>query len=254
MARSWNIEAAIQMFRNSMKWRLNSGADYILEEFPQSLYYDFLTRNYPANCTDPACTKVLRCRDGTHFAIETMGTLNVEAALQVPTEEIMKYHIYAMELCEKQRTEIFNDLGCEQLIQTTACEDLLGIGLSHLPLVSVLGGFTSIDNDNYPETLRKVVIANVPYSFSMLWKAVEYLWDAKQIAKFQFVSGDYEYTPLLLQILTPDNLLISHGGTFDYKLPQAKPTQELLDELNLIPKKEFLKEDVGRGSIFEKKS
>jgi len=145
-------------------------------------------------------------------------------------------------------------LGCEQLIQTTACEDLLGIGLSHLPLVSVLGGFTSIDNDNYPETLRKVVIANVPYSFSMLWKAVEYLWDAKQIAKFQFVSGDYEYTPLLLQILTPDNLLISHGGTFDYKLPQAKPTQELLDELNLIPKKEFLKEDVGRGSIFEKKS
>ena len=42
-------------------------------------------------------------------------------------------------------------------------------------------------SDNYPETLRKVVIVNVPTVFSMIWSGVQYLWDAKQVAKFQFV-------------------------------------------------------------------
>jgi hypothetical protein len=47
--------------------------------------------------------------------------------------------------------------------------------------------FCLLYSDNYPETLRKVVIVNVPTVFSMIWSGVQYLWDAKQVAKFQFI-------------------------------------------------------------------
>lgn len=82
------------------------------------------------------------------------------------------------------------DLGGETFSPTFAVEDLNGIGLGHLkgPTIGVLKEFTKIDSENYPEGLRKVIIINVPSVFSMIWKVVQYFFDARQKSKFEFLG------------------------------------------------------------------
>lgn len=46
------MKATIEMYRKSMKWRALVGADHILEEFPKSPYFEFLSTHYPSNHTD----------------------------------------------------------------------------------------------------------------------------------------------------------------------------------------------------------
>jgi len=235
-----------------MKWRALVGADTILEEFPKSPYFQFLSSHYPTNHTDPKCPKVLRCRDGTHFCIESMGSLNSEASALVPQQEIMKYHIYGMELANKVRTDIFHELGCKELQQSFVVEDLSGLGMSHLSMIETLKAFTQIDNNNYPETLRKVVIINVPTVFSIIWKAVEYFWDAKQVAKFQFISSGSDYSSILQKIVPLDHLPKVYSGELVYDLPKAIPLPELKLELSKIEKKQYSVDRVPRSGILEK--
>jgi metal transporter CNNM len=235
-----------------MKWRASVGADTILEEFPQSPYFKFLTSHYPSNHTDPECPKTLRCRDGSHMCIENMGTLSTEAAALVPTEEIIKYHIYAMELAEKIRSSILKESGYHHMMQSFIIEDLADLGLDHLGMVNILKAFTQIDSDNYPETLLKVVIVNVPSIFSLIWKAVQYFWDAKQQAKFQFVQAGYDHGAVLVRAISPEFLPKRYGGTLEYDLPQRLPIEDLKKELAGIPPKQWISAVVPRSEEFSK--
>jgi len=251
IARQWNVKNAETMFLNSMKWRAKIGADHILEEFPKSPYYKFLTENYPTNHSDPRSPKIFRIRDGSHLCIESMGNLNPEAAALIPPEEIIRYHIWSMELADKIRRDCAKELGYKYVMQSFIVEDLDGIGLGHLSMSFLLKQFTTIDNANYPETLRKVIIVNVPTIFSMVWSAVQYFWDEHQKAKFQFVSSSENHSPILLKVISPEYLPKSYGGSLDYAIPK-KTIEQLKVEINAIPKKQFLEDFVPRSGTLEK--
>lgn len=116
-----------------------------------------------------------------------------------------------MELANKIRNDIFVELGSKEVQQSFCVEDLTGLGMGHLQLTDLLKAFTQIDkynflfrfiffqdylpliSDNYPNTLRKVVVVNVPTMFSLIWNAVQYFWDAKQVAKFQFIGNSISF-------------------------------------------------------------
>jgi len=252
IARQWSLPAALEMYRKSMKWRAHVGADHILEEFPKSPYFKFLCENYPTNHTDTKCPKILRIRDGSHFCIENMGSLSAEAAALVPSEEIIKYHIYSMELADKVRRDILKELGYKEMQQSFVVEDLGEIGTSHLSMASLLKVFTQIDSDNYPETLRKVVIVNVPSMFSFIWSAVQYFWDENQKKKFQFVQSGENHVAVLTKAVDPSFLPKAYGGTMDYDLPKGDIVQ-MKKELAAIPAKKYANTDfVPRSGKLEK--
>jgi hypothetical protein len=252
-ARNWDLKLTIEMYRKSMKWRALVGADHILEEFPKSPYFEFLTTNYPTNHSDPNCPQVLRCRDGTHCCIESMGVLNPEAATLIPPQEIIRYHIWSMELANKIRNDIFVELGSTELQQTFCIEDLTGLGMAQLQLTDLLKTFTQIDNDNYPNTLRKVVIVNVPTVFSLIWNAVQYFWDAKQVAKFQFIAAGTDYSAVLQKIVPLHYLPKAYSGELDYSLPKAVPLPQLKEMINKIKyNKNFVVDRVPRAGVLEK--
>jgi metal transporter CNNM len=253
IARDFDLKATIEMYRKSMKWRALVGADHILEEFPKSPYYEFLTTHYPTNHSDPNCPKVLRCRDGTHCCIESMGILNAEVASLIPPQEIIRYHIWSMEKANKIRNEISLELGSKELQQTFCVEDLTGLSMAHLQLTDLLKTFTSIDNGNYPNTLRKVVIVNVPTVFSLIWSAVQYFWDQKQIVKFQFIAAGTDYSTTLQKIIPLDHLPKDYSGQLDYSLPKAVPLPELKEKLIKIKyNKNFVVDKVPRAGVLEK--
>jgi len=183
--------------------------------------------------------------------LENMGSLSAEASVLVPTEEIIKYHIYGMELADKIRRDFLKESGYHHVQQSFIVEDLGEIGLSHLGMVHILKAFTQIDSDNYPETMLKVVIVNVPGIFSLIWKAVQYFWDEKQKAKFQFVEAGYDHAAVLSRAISPDNLPKKYGGNMDYDLPARKELDVLKAELGKITPKTFNSAVVPRSGEFE---
>lgn len=121
------------------------GADYILEEFPQSPWFEFTCKHYPASHSDKeyvthqyslsmwfylissnylSCPTVLRARDGSHLCVEMMGNLNVEALTSgfVPLDEVMRYHIWSMEHNEKLRRDFCKEFGYKELVQAVVIE------------------------------------------------------------------------------------------------------------------------------------
>jgi hypothetical protein len=182
-----------------------------------------------------------------------MGVLNPEAATLIPPQEIIRYHIWSMELANKVRDDIFVELGSTELQQTFCIEDLTGLGMAQLQLTDLLKTFTQIDNDNYPNTLRKVVIVNVPTVFSLIWNAVQYFWDAKQVAKFQFIAAGTDYSAILQKIVPLHYLPKAYSGELDYCLPKAVPLPQLKEMINKIKyNKNFVVDRVPRAGVLEK--
>lgn len=253
MARSWDVDKATSMFIASMKWREENKVDSILEDFPKSPFARLICENYPSTHTDPKC-KELRTKDGHHLVLERMGQINPESTSLYPIQDLINFHIYAMELGAKRRDEYCKEFGNTHASSTTGVEDLEGLGMAHMntALLAVLKEFTKIDSDNYPESLRKVFIVNVPSVFNLIWKMVQYFWDENQKSKFQFLPAGTDLAPVLLQFIHEEDLPKAYGGKYDYDLPAKKSHKEfkfLLREI--VPKKKWEKVHVPRGGSYE---
>jgi len=243
------------MYRNHLKWRIRYGADTILEEFPKSDWFDFLCQHYPASHSDKKCPKILRARDGSHLAIETMGNLNYEALTSglVPLDEVIRYHIWSMELNEQTRRNFFKEQGSKFLNQAVVIEDLQGLGLGHLNMMFVIKKFSDIDSVNYPDMLRKVFVLNVPPVFGMIWNGVRYIWSAGQQDRMQFISsGSTDLSTELLKLIGPDNLPKEYGGELDYMPPQKQAYDVIMEQLKALPTKKYIDENIPRSDKFEK--
>lgn len=243
------------MYRAHLKWRVKVGADYILEEFPKSPWFEFTCKHYPASHSDAACPKVLRARDGSHLCIEMMGNLNVEAITSgfVPLDEVMRYHIWSMEHNENLRRQFCKENGYKELVQAVVIEDLQGLGMGHLNMMYVIQQFTAIDSVNYPELLRKVFVLNVPPVFGMVWNGVKYIWSSGQTDRMKFISsGSSDLTKELTTVIHPDNLPKIYGGNLDYSPPARSSYDDIIAQVKAIPKKEFVTETVSRSSKLTK--
>jgi hypothetical protein len=67
--------------------------------------------------------------------------------------------------------------------------DLEPASLAHLAnqkVLNVVDMLAKIDQDNYPECLRKVYLINSTKIFSMIWNIIQYFFDENTKAKFSF--------------------------------------------------------------------
>lgn len=251
LARQWDVEKATDMFINSMKWREEQEVDTILETFPKTPWFKFIVAHFPSSHTDPKC-KELFTKDGHNLVFEKIGLIDPESTALYPVEDLIRFHIYAMELGNVRRWRIFEELGSNAIPTTTVIEDLSGLGLSHLntTLLGILREWTQIDSDNYPESLRKVYLTNLPSIFSIIWKMVQYIWDENQKAKFQFVAAGTDTADIFKQFTFAEDLPIPYGGDYSYTFPEKKDYKyfkKLFDSVKL----KWEKEHVSRSGVFE---
>eukprot|EP01127_Copromyxa_protea_P005458 TRINITY_DN15389_c0_g1_i1.p1 TRINITY_DN15389_c0_g1~~TRINITY_DN15389_c0_g1_i1.p1 ORF type:complete len:424 (+),score=94.08 TRINITY_DN15389_c0_g1_i1:22-1293(+) len=251
-AREWDVEKAAEMFIAHVKWRKRMRVDDILEEYPNSPYYRVLAENFPASHTDPNLPYILRTRDGHHVVMERLGSISPDLAGLFPLEELVRFHVWGNEVAMKQRIDIMNELGGEHFSPSFAVEDLRGISLAHVkgPTVAVLKEFARVDSENYPEGLRKVIII-VPGIFNLIWKVVQYFFDARQKAKFEFLPAGTDYEPVLKQFLHPSYFPKFYGGNMDWDLPKAEATPEVKARIPKPEKKKWSKTHVSRGTKYE---
>jgi hypothetical protein len=70
--------------------------------------------------------------------------------------------------------------------------DLEPASLGHLTnrkVLDVVDMLAKIDQDNYPECLRKVYLINSTKIFSMIWNIIQYFFDENTKAKFSFYGA-----------------------------------------------------------------
>jgi hypothetical protein len=73
----------------------------------------------------------------------------------------------------------------------------------------------------------------------MIWRVVQYFFDARQKAKFEFlgtteffffadfVATGTDYAPIIDKYVHPDYLPKIYGGNLDWDLPKAQATPEV---------------------------
>ncbi|KAK8790895.1 hypothetical protein WA158_005526 [Blastocystis sp. Blastoise] len=188
----WNMDEAIQKYRDMLKWRSDNHInDYIKEvdatgndpmKVPLSeVFNDIMKSNY-SHGTD---------KEGRIFDIRMMGKTDVSAFLKQPIEDVVKYNVYILEW----RIRLFNKLSAEsgQLIRMVAIQDIGGVGLNFVSntLISYFKAISHVTSDNYPETMHKSFIINIPYVFTTLWGLVKPFLHERTVKKISIYSNDY---------------------------------------------------------------
>lgn len=204
-ARQHDLEKGQEMFLNHLKWRKDFGTDTILEDFVYEERESFLAL-YPQGYH-----KVDKL--GRPIYIQHLGQINMKAMKNVTTEDRMiRFHVQEYERALKYIFPACSKTRGMHISQTLAIMDLKGVGLRHLSgdVKRILSEITTIDQNNYPETLGKTLIINAPTVFRAIWAIVKPMLDPRTLAKIEVCPSDY--LPILTKWIDIDNIPAYLGG------------------------------------------
>lgn len=204
-ARQHDLEKGQEMFLNHLKWRREFGTDTILQDFVYEERESFLAL-YPQGYH-----KVDKL--GRPIYIQHLGQINMKAMKNVTTEDRMiRFHVQEYERALKYIFPACSKVRGMHISQTLAIMDLKGVGLRHLSgdVKRILSEITTIDQNNYPETLGKTLIINAPTVFRAIWAIVKPMLDPRTLAKIEVCPSDY--LPILKKWIDVENIPAYLGG------------------------------------------
>lgn len=204
-ARQHDVARATAMLLAHLAWRKDMGVDSLLEDFFFQERDAFLSL-YPQGYhkTDKL---------GRPIYIQHLGQIDLRALMEVTTEDRMvRFHVQEYERALRYIFPACSKVQGRHIGQTLAILDLKGVGLRHLTgdVKRVLARLTSIDQDNYPETLGKTLIINAPAVFKLLWGVVRPMLDVRTQAKIEVCPSNY--LPVLLRWVDAENIPEYLGG------------------------------------------
>lgn len=247
-ARKYDVNLAIQMFISVMKWREEMQVDTILETFPQHPLFQKLVDYWPASThwQNPPLTK-----DGSLVLVQALGRADPSMIDVFGAETVIMFHIWSMENLEKKYWEIVAEKGYWPGF--VMIEDFQGIGWHSFSsrVLKVAQEATRINQNYYPEMLRKMYIINVPSVFYMFWKGVQLWLEARSLAKMELINGGVslvanKFDAIFDMSTIPPRL----GGTGTRDIPEAGP---IGTPSNKMKDKAKYKVNIARGSKHEVK-
>jgi hypothetical protein len=186
-ARPGNITAAETMFRQMVKWRTVHQVDDILSTYtPPSE----MIRYYPGALLEGFD------REGDPIFVSRLGVTDGVGLLQrYGKDEMIRHAIWIRELVVQKVKEMEEKRG-RPVRRICLVEDLHGLSLKthgHRALLSVYGEIMRLDQDNYPETAKKLLIVRAPTLFRMIWSMAKHFFDPGVVRKMVFCGvNDYQ--------------------------------------------------------------
>ncbi|XP_018321179.1 SEC14-like protein 2 [Agrilus planipennis] len=200
-ARSWNVEAAEKMLRESLQWRKHWQVDDDLKtwEPPEvlKLYY-------------PSGTCGLD-NDGAPVIVVPFSGLDIVGLLHsVSKSDMIRLTIKILE----ENMALAAKSGVNKVV---ALIDMEGFNIRHYawrPASEFVISLIQMYEANYPEILKACYIINAPRVFSVAFAVVKRFLNDYTLGKIQiFKSDPKKWQKAVLENISPDQLPKHYGGT-----------------------------------------
>jgi CRAL/TRIO domain len=205
-AKSGDLIAAERMFRTSIEWRRTVQADTALDRPPPLGLLEAIPGAILAG-TDHEGDPVFVSRVGTFDAIG--------AYKKFGRDDIVHHCVWIRELASRGEWRVQREQAMGRpMKQLLIIEDLQGIPLTKLisspAILSLYGEMMRIDQENYPDASKKIIVIRTPALFRMGWNLVKPFFDKYVVEKMVF-CGYHDYETVLsqyvdLKVLPPDLL------------------------------------------------
>lgn len=198
LRREKEMDKTEAMIRKEMEWRQQARPDQIFEEFPKNKYFKSLIQYWPGGLHGID-------KYGVPILFERLGAIDLHSLLgKVPAEVLLEFHIYTIEKNDRILSEHFKRLGAP--VGYVYVMDLTGLSLKHYNAssIDILKKIQNIDDNYYPEFLRKVLVLHTPAVFSMFWSLAKVVMHKQSAAKFCVLKKDFQDE--LNAITTPDQV------------------------------------------------
>ena len=188
----YNMDEAYESFSKMLKWRRDNNID---EYFKKVEEVGFDVHKIPyADVFEPIFhTNYHHKKDleGHIIDIRLLGCIDVKALLSHPEKEWLDYNIYVLEWRIYTLNKYSEETG---VLQRLCCiQDLKGVGMHMVSpsLISYLKDMTNITSHNYPETMHRSFVVNVPAIFSSLWSLAKPVMHPRTVKKVVICKGNY---------------------------------------------------------------
>ncbi|XP_044301650.1 SEC14-like protein 5 isoform X3 [Varanus komodoensis] len=204
-ARDFNIDKAREMLCQSLMWRKQYQVDYILQTWrPPSLLEEYYTGGWH-----------YQDKDGRPLYILRLGQMDTKGLVKALGEESLLRHVLSINEEGQKRCEENTNLFGRPIMSWTCLVDLEGLNMRHLwrPGVKALLRTIEVVEDNYPETLGRLLIVRAPRVFPVLWTLVSPFINENTRQKFLIYSGNnYQGPGGLVDYLDKDVIPDFLGG------------------------------------------
>jgi len=204
-ARKLDVDAAMEMLKNHLKWRKENNVDNILEDGPKEKNFKVLDKYWPGFYGGVDL-------DGVPIWVDRLSQIDPETFLTImPKESIISYHIYTTEKAMRVKKKISAEKG-KNCYTGVVIEDMAGFGRKHMTsaCIDIFKSINSINADNYPECLKAFFCINSPTLVQMAYKLVKSFIDPETSKKVHVLKDSFKKE--LLEYISEDELLTEYGG------------------------------------------
>mmetsp|Transcript_24404 Transcript_24404/g.18542 ORF Transcript_24404/g.18542 Transcript_24404/m.18542 type:complete len:340 (-) Transcript_24404:187-1206(-) len=128
-------------------------------------------------------------------------------------DSLIRYHIWEQEAAGR----LFRDqtLSRGELVETlTGVIDVKDMSMFQITsdFLAMVKLLAEVDQKQYPETMGRVFIINVPSVFPLVWRGIRPWLDPITAAKIVVLGGKRDYEPIFADFIGKENLPANYGG------------------------------------------
>ncbi|KAI5933206.1 SEC14-like protein 5 [Manis javanica] len=225
-ARDFHLDRAREMLRQSLSWRRQHQVDLLLQTWrPPALLEEFYAGGWHYHDIDGRPLYILR-----------LGHMDTKGLMKAVGEEALLQHVLSVNEEGQKRCEGNTKQFGRPISSWTCLVDLEGLNMRHLwrPGVKALLRMIEVVEDNYPETLGRLLIVRAPRVFPVLWTLISPFINENTRQKFLIYSGsNYQGPGGLVDYLDKDVIPDFLGGECMCNVPEG----------GLVPKSLYLTEE-----------